>query len=206
MKCFQSTLVGGGFAVAATMMSALVLATSASALTPAPDEKEKLKACEQKLCSVILKKEPATGDLACSISKTWEKSKIVNGVKEKKISWTFGDARCGVDLKVANADIVAALTKPTYELKLAPHTISCLVERSEGQTDVKITMAPKIAFKDGKSQKAWLNVSKIDAPTFIKGAIWTVTKIEDNFGLFHSQMISEINEFIGTKCAKRYGG
>ena len=194
----------GRHVLACALFSA-TFATSALALTPVADEKEKLKACERDLCTLVLKKGPAAGDLSCKLSKTWEKSKIVNGVKEKKISWTFGDARCGVDLKVSHADIVAALTKPSHDFKFAPHTVSCQIERSDGVTEVKITMAPRISFKGGKASKAWLNVSKIDAPTMIKGAIWTVTKLEDNFGLFHNQMVSEINEFLHEKCAKRYG-
>lgn len=198
------TASAGRCALASAFISA-TLATSALALTPAADEKDKLKACEQNICSLILKKGPAAGNLSCNLSKTWEKSKIVNGVKEKKISWTFGDARCGVDLKISNGDVVSALSKPTHDLVFAPHDVKCQIERTEGITDVNITMAPKISFKDGKATKAWLNVSKIDAPTMIKGAIWTVTKLEDNFGLFHSQMISEINEFVHEKCAKRYG-
>lgn len=177
----------------------------AMALERPADEKAKLKACEKQLCTIVLKKEAAGPDLSCDIGRTWEKSKIVNGVKEKRISWSFGDARCSVDVKMPRAGIIDALTKPSYELALAKHTISCEVERSDGVDTVTIDMAPKMSFKSGKADKAWLNVSKIEAPTLIKGAIWTVTKLEDNIGLFHGEMIDEINEFLHQKCAKRHG-
>jgi hypothetical protein len=189
---------------AGALAGALLLSGAALALSPAADEKAQLKACEARLCGLILNKAPAEGTLACTISKTWEKSKIVDGVKQKKISWTFGDARCGVDLKVAHDAVISALTKPTYEFKLATHAITCVVERDKGTTEVKISMAPKVMFKDGQAQKAWLNISKIEAPTIIKGAIWTVSKLEDNFGLFHGQLIKEVNAFVHEKCAKRY--
>lgn len=200
MRGIQAAIWGTVGAVA----GAFAFASVAFALSPAADEKARLKACEAQLCGVILNKAPAEGTLACSLSKTWEKSNIVNGVREKKITWTFGDAQCEVDLKVGNDAVVAALTKPTYEFKLTPHAIACAVERDKGVTEVMISMAPKITFKDGRAQKAWLNISKIEAPTIIKGAIWTVSKLEDNFGLFHGQLIKEVNSFIHEKCAKRY--
>ena len=194
-----------GAVLMAAVIASVSLVGTAAALEPSADEQDRLKACEAKLCSLVLKKAPAEGALACKIDKTWAKRRIVDGVKEKKISWTFGDARCGVDLKAPNAEIVAAVSKPAHELKFAPHIVKCEIERSEGVTDIEITMAPKIVFKSGKAEKAWLNVSKIEAPTVIKGAIWTVSRLEDNFGLFHGQMISEINEFLHEKCAKRHG-
>jgi hypothetical protein len=204
MRGIQAAIRGTVGALVGTLAGAFLFSGSALALKPAADEKAKLKACEAQLCGVILNKAPAGGTLACTISKTWEKSKIVNGVKQKKISWTFGDAQCGVDLKVPHDAIIAALTQAKSEFNLQPHTIACVVERDKGTTDVKISMAPKITFKDGKAQKAWLNISKIEAPTIIKGAIWTVSKLEDNFGLFHGQLIKEINTFVHKKCAKRY--
>jgi len=200
MRAIQAAI----WSTVGTAAGAMLFTAAALALSPAKDEKAKLKACEAQLCGLILKKAPSEGTLACKLTKTWEKSSIVNGVKEKKISWTFGDAQCGVDLKVGNDAVVAAMTKPTYEFKLAPHVIACVVERDKGVTEVKISMAPKITFKDGKAQKAWLNISKIEAPTIIKGAIWTVSKLEDNVGLFHGQLIKEVNGFIHKKCAKRY--
>jgi len=186
--------------------AALIVTTAAPVIaleTPA-DEKEKLKACEQQICSIILKKEASGGDLSCNLGRTWEKSKIVNGVKEKNISWDFGDARCTVDVKMGRQAVIDALTKPTYDLTVDKHTIKCQIERTEGITDVSLDMAPKMSFKDGKVQKIWLNVSNIEAPTLIKAGLWSVSKLEDNIGLFHSEMVEETNEFLHEKCAKRY--
>ena len=189
----------------AISMFAVSSQAPALALEIPADEKAKLKACEKQLCMIILKRETGGPDLSCDIGRTWEKSKIINGVKEKRISWTFGDARCAVNVKMPRSGIIDALTKPSYELALDKHTINGQVERTDGVDAVKIDMAPKMSFKSGKAEKAWLNVSKIEAPTLIKGALWTVTTIEDNFGLFHGEMIGEINKFIHKKCAKRHG-
>ena len=192
--------------IAATAIGASALTTSVSALEVPADEKAKLKACEKQICSIILKKKTSGSDLSCDIGRTWQKSKIVKGVKEKNISWTFGDARCTVKVNMPRQGIVDALTKPAYDLQLPKHKIHCEVERTEAVNKIDIEMAPKMSFKDGKVAKTWLNVSNIEAPAIIKGAIWTVAKLEENVGLFHGEMISEINEFIHEKCAKRHGG
>ncbi len=200
IRSLECGVVGFG----AVFLALTLLAAPAAALDTPPDEKKKLKACEKKLCSIILKKDAGGGDLSCDIGRTWEKSKIVKGVKQKKISWTFGDARCTVDVKMKRAAIIAALTKPEHEFSLDKHTIKCLIERSEGVTNVSLDMAPKMSFKAGKVEKIWLNVSNIEAPTIIKGALWTVSQLEQNIGVFHGEMVDETNEFIHEKCAKRY--
>ena len=100
--------------------------------------------------------------------------------------------------------ILNVLTKPDGTLEFQKHTVKCEVERENEVTPINISLAPKVTFKDGKAQKAWLNISEIEAPSVVKGAIWTVAKVEDSFGLFHGEMIHEINEFVNEKCAARY--
>ena len=184
----------------------VAVAMPSAAIETPKDEKAKLKACEKKICTIILKKEAGGEDLSCNVGRTWQKSKIVKGVKQKNISWTFGDAQCTVAVKMKRAAIIDALTKPSYDFELEPHTVKCQVEREEGVSDISLNLAPKMSFKNGKVEKTWLNVSDIKAPTIIKGAIWTVSQLEDNIGLFHGEMVDEINEFIHEKCAKRHGG
>lgn len=190
---------------ALALIGSLTLATAASAqvIKPAADEKERLKACEATICETALTKKK-DGALSCSIQKTWTKSYIENGVRQKKISWTFGDAQCGVDIKLTNAQLASAVSEPKYTIQFEKHKVSCNIERENKMTTVNLMLAPKIEFEGGKAKKAWLNVSDIEAPTIIKGAIWTVAKLEDNFGLFHSDLISEVNEFLGQKCPRRY--
>ncbi len=189
---------------AAVAVAVFVFALPALALDEIPDEDAKLKACEQSLCTMVLTK-PDSGDgLKCNLSKTWAKEKLSKGAKEKSLDWGFGDARCGVDLEASRDLIVDAIAKPAHTLALPSHTVKCEIERGEEVTKINISMAPKIEFKDGKAQKAWLNIGEIEAPAVVKGAIWTAAKLEDNFGLFHSEIIEEVNEFIHKKCAKRY--
>ena len=184
---------------------ALLTAAPALALETPADDKDKMKACEKQLCLIVLNKEPAGDDLKCSIGRTWEQSQIVDGVKEKKISWTFGDARCTVDINLKRQAIVDAMTKPAYDLVADKHTFKCKVERTEGITDVNVEAAPKMSFKDGKVEKILLNVTNIDAPTLIGTAIRTAATLEDYFGLFHSEMVKETNKLIVERCTKNYG-
>ncbi len=179
-------------------------ASPAFALDEKSDEKEKLKACEQRVCEIILKKETAGDDLKCAIGKTWSKAKIKDGVEKKKISWGFGDARCGIDIAIVRGAMLDVLSKPEGTLEIPKHTVKCEVERESEVTPINISLAPKITFKGGKAQKAWLNISDIEAPAVVKGAIWTAAKVEDTVGLFHGEMIEEINEFVHQKCAQRY--
>ena len=187
----------------ALLVAACLLASPALALEEGAKEKENLDACEKSMCELLVKKDPSGGDLTCDIAKTWAKDKIKSGVEGKKISWSLGDARCGLSLAAKRQSIIDALTKPEYELKLEPHMVKCEVEREKEVTTINISLAPRIQMKDGKAVKAWLGVGNIEAPTAIKGAIWTVAQMEDTFGIFHSELIKDVNKFVHEKCPKR---
>lgn len=190
--------------ITAVAIGATALGGPAFALEAVKDEEARLKACEKDLCTMILTKEASGDDLSCQITKTWEKEKISKGAKEKSLDWGFGDARCALDLTVARGNIISSLTEATHELKIDEQTVKCEIERNEEVTNINVSLAPKVTFKDGKAEKAWLNIGKIEAPAVVKGAIWTAAKLEDNFGLFHSDIIEEINDFVHNECAKRY--
>ncbi|MCL4768099.1 MAG: hypothetical protein KJZ80_17910 [Hyphomicrobiaceae bacterium] len=198
-----------GFAAALLMgwaAIAILGVEPTQALEQPADEKAALKACEQRLCEIVVMKQPAGEDLVCPLSKTWTQSKIKDGIEKRRLSWAFGDARCSVDLSAKRDLILGAVTKPEHALELPPHQVKCEIERDKEITPINITLAPRIAFKNGKAEKAWLNLKSIEGPAVVKGAIWTAAQIEDNFGLFHSDMISEINEFVEKKCPKALAG
>jgi hypothetical protein len=177
-------------------------AVGTSALEEAKDEKAQLEACERDLCTILVKRE-AGSDLQCSMQKTWAGSKIKQGVEEKKLTWSLGDVRCGVKLEVKRQDMLDALTKPQFELKVASHAIRCDVEREKEVVPISVTMTPRIQFKDGKAAKVWLGIGEIQAPAVVKGAIWTAAQLEDTFGVVHSDLLKEINRFVYERCPKR---
>ena len=177
-------------------------AARAQALDETAAERDNLKACEKRICEMLVKKQTSGTDFACALSKTWSKDKIKEGIEKKKMSWSLGNARCTVDVAAKREMIVGAVSKPEHTVDFAPQTVKCQVEREAEITNVSVTVAPRISFKDGKAQKAWINVKDIEAPAIIKGALWTVAQVEANLGLFHGDMISAINEFIDSKCPK----
>lgn len=190
-----------------TAALSLLVTMPAFALDEKPNEKRDLKACEKNLCAMILSKEATGEDLSCAISKTWGKSDIEKGASTKSgLSWGFGDARCSLDLSASREAIVSSLTKPEHTLEMKSHTVKCEIEQGEKRevTTIDVTLAPKVKFKDGKAQKAELNITKVEAPTVIKAVITGADWIERNLGLLHGEMIEEINEFAYKKCAKRY--
>lgn len=197
---------------AATRLAGLavmgVLATTggAIALEDSEEQRAALKACEKKICTMIVGKAPAGEDLSCALSKSWASKQIKDGIEKQKLSWSLGDARCSVSIAAKRADVVGAVSKPDHTFQFDPHTVKCEVEREKEVTPINITLAPKLQFKGGKAEKAWLNVTTIEAPAVVKGAIWTAAQLEQNFGLFHGLMIAEINEFIGQKCPKAVAG
>lgn len=188
--------------VGAAMLAFAGFSSVGVALEETDKERDQLKACEKQICEIFVKKEASGADYACRLTKTWNKAKIQEGVEKKKLSWGFGSAQCVAEIGVKRAQILEAMSKPSHTIELEPQTVKCQVEREKDTLDVNVTMQPKFQFKDGKAEKAWLNVKNIEAPTVIRGAIWTVAQAEEYFGLFHGEMISEINEFIGQKCPK----
>lgn len=191
--------------VAATAAALLALTAPSLALDERTTEKEEIRACEKRLCEIVLKKEEKGENWACKLSKTWAKKKIVEGSEKRKLSWSFGDARCAVGFDLPREAILAAVTKPDHTLEFKPETAKCEIERENNEvTTIDVTLAPKVTFKDGRAAKAWLNVSKIEAPAVVKGAIWTAATLEDTFGVFHGDILREINELVGERCQERY--
>jgi hypothetical protein len=81
--------------------------------------------------------------------------------------------------------------------------VHCDIEREKEVMKISVAVSPKFQFKDGKATKAWLGVGTIEAPTMVKGAIWTAAQLEDTFGIVHSDLLREVNKFIYERCPKR---
>lgn len=186
-----------------------VLALLAAAPPAAADkeaEKAAIKACEKSLCTVAVSKK-ADGDIKCELSKTWTKSDINEGVQKAKLSWSFGDARCVVPLVVPSQPLVDGMTKPGETLTLPSQIAKCEIDgakEGEKAVTVNVALAPSFEFKDGKVVKVKLNVGTIDAPSAVKGAIWTAASAEDYFGLFQGQLITALNKLLGETCPKNH--
>lgn len=189
------------------LMGLAVLAAAAwpaHALKPQKGEEASLKACEKSVCEIILSKSEKGKDPACNITKTWAKDTIKKG-ETSMVTWAFGDTRCQANLKVGRDEIVAALTKSKYTLQVAPQTVKCVVEQEGKPQDLTAVASPKLKFKNGKADKIWINLEKIDGPESVTGTIKTIAAMEDKLGIFHGPLIKSVNKFIHKRCAKKYG-
>lgn len=181
--------------------AAAVLPGSALALDEKKDEKDKLKLCERRMCEAIVKKAPATGDVSCTLTKTWARRSLKESSEEsKKVDWTYGDARCSVDLKVPRALIVTALTAQTVKLELPQHRVDCEIERDKEIDRVHFMLGPKVRFENGQAKQVWINLKKVEGPTAIKAMATTLAKLEDSVGIFQSTLTKAINKFVTEKC------
>ena len=79
--------------------------------------------------------------------------------------------------------------------------VACTVDREkDAGSEIKFDFSPKITFEKGKAVKAHLNWGKIEAPTLVKGAMWTATATDNTFNVLQSTMVEDINDFIDKKC------
>ncbi len=179
--------------------------SAAHAIEADKKETKLLDECEKRLCQIILTKTPKRGMLKCELGKTWGEKKIKKGAKQKQIGWSFGDAQCRVNLRLNRRHIIGALTQRKFTLAVPLHTVNCDVETSEGVKPLRATLAPKLKFKDGKVYKVWVKLKDVKGPSGLSNLIWTTAKLEDSIGIFHGEIVDEINEFVHKKCDIRYG-
>ncbi len=190
--------------VLAGLLAAALLAGPARALELQKGEWGTIKRCEKSVCDIILKKEPKGNNPDCNIVKTWSKSTIKQG-ESSAVSWGFGDTRCQANLQVDRAQMIAALTQPKYTLRVPTQTVKCVIEQDGELKPITAKAAPKLKFKDGKADKIWINLEKIEGPENVTGTISTIAAMEDKLGIFHGSLIKSVNKFIHKRCAQKYG-
>jgi hypothetical protein len=163
-------------------------------------EREVRRQCAVSLCGTLHNRKPAEGQVTCSLQKTWRKEVITKILARGKVSWPWGDTRCSGDIKLDRGLLVKAMQEPEFEAQFETHDIRCQIENAKDKYDVTLQLHPKITFKQGKAAKARLNWGKIEAPALAKTALWSITAVDNTFGLLQSTTVEDINEFIGTKC------
>jgi hypothetical protein len=193
-------------AVLAALPSALAAEEPKTATTGTPDteeekkERETRRQCAVALCSTLHNHKPDTGDVTCSVQKTWRKDILTKIMQRGKVTWPWGYARCTTDLKFDRAMLVKGMTLPDFEAQFEKHDIRCELEGETEKYEVKLQIQPKVTFKQGKAVKASLNWGKIEAPKLAKTALWSATAADNSFGVLQSIVVEDINEFIQTKC------
>jgi len=169
-------------------------------LTPAEiKEREARHGCKVKICSVFRLKQPGE-DVTCHIEKSWRQSQLNKMISKAGVSWPWGAVKCTSDIKLPREQMIKAMGEPSFKLALEEHTVACTVAREKEPAKISFAFAPVVTFKDGKAIKAQLNWGKIDAPTLVKGAMWTATATDNTFNVLQSTVVDDINEFLTTKC------
>jgi len=164
-------------------------------------EKEARSACKADICSAFRGKQATGGDIACNVVKSWRKEQLSKLVGKLKVSWPYGPVRCTSDVKLKRADLIKAMTDDKLVLQLNKHSVVCKVDRDkEAPTDITFDFSPKVTFEKGKATKAEINWGKVEAPTLVKGALWTATAADNTVHLLSSTLVDDINDFIGKKC------
>ena len=164
-------------------------------------EREGRKDCKVAICSAFHNRKADGGDISCKIVKTWRKEQLEKMVSKAKVSWPWGQVQCTSDIKLKRDGMIKAMTEPKYELALDKHMVNCRVAReSEAEAEIKFDFTPKVTFEKGKATKASLNWGTIEAPTLVKGAMWTATATDNTFNVLQGTVVEDINDFIGPKC------
>ena len=190
----------------ASVLPMRALAQDKPAATTVPEteeekkEREVRRACAVALCSTLHNRKPDTGDVSCSVRKTWRKEHITKILAKGKLSWPWGDARCSTDLKFDRATLVKAMSEKNYDAQFPEHQVSCELDREAEKYQVKLNIQPKVTFADGKAVKAVMNWGKIEAPMLAKSALWSATAADNTFGVLQSTVVEDINDFIQNKC------
>ena len=149
----------------AALISLVLTTAPAAALDEKSGEKAQLKTCEKSFCNIILGKDGSKpADFQCLLSKTWAKSKIKENVDGKTTAWSLGDARCGATVTLPRQAILESKDAGKHVIQFAPHTVRCEVEKGTAVTVINVTLAPKIQFRNGNAEKAWINLKNVDGP------------------------------------------
>lgn len=174
----------------------------AEELTPEEKkEREDRKECKLRICAAFHNRKADGGDIACNVLKTWRKEQLSKMIEKAKVSWPWGGVKCVASVKLKRADLIKALGEEKFESQFEKHEVACEVEREkDGKAEIKFDFSPKVTFEKGKATKASLNWGKIDAPTLVKGAMWTATATDNTFNVLQSTLVEDINDFIGPKC------
>jgi hypothetical protein len=175
--------------------------TKVPALTPEEAaEREGRKACKVAICAAFRARQSG-GDIACDVLKTWRKEQLEKMVAKAKVSWPWGQVQCTASLKLGRDMLAKAGGEAKYEADLGSQKVACKIDRDkEPAADITLAFSPKVSFENGKAVKAAINWGKLEAPTLVKGALWTATATDNTLNVLQGTLVEDINDFFSTKC------
>jgi hypothetical protein len=181
------------------VVGALTFASAGLALEEGREEAAAIQDCDRRLCAILLDRNPSGGDLRCTLTKTWARSKIKQA-ESATLRWGFGDARCTVDLVLSRERLIEAMDGGKVTYWVGRHTANCVVEQDGKLEKVTAVLAPKIVFRNGRAHKIWIRLKSVEGPGPIALTVRTAAQLADTLGLFHRQMIRSVNRYIERHC------
>jgi len=167
-------------------------------------EKAYRKACKIEICAILASKSAEGDDIACHVIKTWLKSDIEKIIARSHVGWPWGHARCQTDLSLPRATLVAAMREKKYVAKLASHRVTCVLDREKkgDKFEFEVNASARITFENAKAMASSIKWGKVEAPTVVKGVLWSATGLDNKLNIFGSELTRIVNEFVGVKCAE----
>jgi hypothetical protein len=186
--------------IAASPTSAQVLGSKPDDLTPEEKaERDGRKECKVQICAAMHNRKPGP-DVSCNVVKSWRKTQLDKIVGKAGVSWPWGKVVCTAPINLKRDMLIKALDGSKHEADIGKQSIKCVVERPDGNAEISAEFSPKVTFEGGKAVKAVLNWGKIDAPTLVKGAMWTATATDNTFNVLQGMVVEDINTFASTNC------
>jgi hypothetical protein len=166
-------------------------------------EKQARKACKVKICDILATKDPQGDDVACDIVKTWREADITK-MLGGRFDWTWGKAVCQSKLEVKREALVKTMTEANYDVVLPEQKLRCtLAQKSEGEPySVEVSIAPKVAFENGKAVSARLNWGEAKAPMLAYALIYASTGLDNSANVLGPEVTRMVSEFTIKKCSK----
>lgn len=176
--------------------------TPEAELTPEEKaEKEARKSCKVAICKGFRNPAAAPEQISCSVLKSWRKPQLDKMVSKAKVSWPWGAVRCTAEIKLGRDMLAKAMSEDKFEMTLETQSVLCTID-NEGKEarQVSVAFAPKVSFEKGKAVAAKINWGKLEAPTLVKGVMWTATGTDNTFNVLESTLVTDINDFTSKKC------
>jgi hypothetical protein len=144
-------------------------------------EKQARKACKVKIRDILGRNDPQGDDVSCDIDKTGSEADIAK-MLGGRIDWPWGKAVCQSQLELKRESLVKAMTEANYEVVMPEQKVRCtLAQKKEGDPyAVEVTIAPKVAFEDGKAVKARFNWGEATAPMLAYALIYAGTGLDNS--------------------------
>lgn len=166
-------------------------------------EREARKACKVKICDILATKDPQGDDVSCDIVKTWREADITK-MLGGRIDWPWGKAVCQSKLEIKRGQLVKAMTDANYEVDLPEQKVNCTLAQLKGGDPyaVEISIAPKVAFENGKVASAHVNWGEAKAPMLAYALIYAGTRLDNSTNVLGPEVTRMVNEFTSRKCKK----